>query len=240
MLSSWPIAAQAVDEAADLVVGVVEERGERLLQPAGESPLVLGQVVPCVDAGVAWRELRALGDDARRELAFEPTLPGHVPSLVEPAPVLLHVARRGLVRGMGGAERDVGEERAVGPDALGVRHHLEQPVDQVLGQVVAVLGLGRRLDGMVVADEFRVELVGLALEESVEPVEAAGERPLIERPGGGALFHRGEVPLADAEGGVALLAQHLGNGGGVVADVAEHVGEAGAEVRHGAHPDGVL
>ncbi len=70
---------------------------------------------------------------------------------------------------------------------------------------------------MVVADEFGVELVGLALEEAVEPVEAAGERPLVERAGGRALFHRGEVPLADAERGVALLAQHLGNGGGVVA-----------------------
>jgi hypothetical protein len=106
--------------------------------------------------------------------------------------------------------------------------------------VVAVLGLRRRFDRVVVADEFGVELVGLALEESVEAVEPAGERPLLERSRRRALLHRGEVPLADAERGVALVAQHFGDGGGVVADVAEHVREAGAEVRHGPHADRVL
>ena len=224
--------AQAVDEPSDLVVGVVEERGERLLEATGEPPLILGQVVPRVDAGVARREPCALGDDTRRELAFEPTLPGDVPAVVELPPVLLHVARGCLVRGMGGAERDVREERAIGPHARGVGHHGEELVDQVFGEVVAVLRLARRCDEVVVADEFGMELVGLAFEEAVEPVEAAGEWPLVERSRRRALFHRGEVPLADTERGVALLAQHLGNGGGMVADVAEHVGEAGAEVRH--------
>ena len=232
--------AQPVDEPADLVVGVIEECGERLLQSARQPLLVLGKIVPGVDAGIAGGELGALGDHPEFELAPEPPLAHDIPALVVPAPVLVEIAGRCLVWGVGGAERHVGEERTVGADALRVGQHREQLVDQVFRHVVAVLGLGGRLDRVVVAHQLGVELVGLALEEAVEAVEAAAERPLVERTGGRALFHRGEVPLADAERGVARLAQHLGDRGGVVADVAELVRESGAEVRHGTHPDGVL
>ena len=40
-------------------------------------------------------------------------------------------------------------------------------------QVVAVLGRGRRRDGMVVVDEVGIPLVGLAAHEAVEPLEPA-------------------------------------------------------------------
>ena len=106
--------------------------------------------------------------------------------------------------------------------------------------MVAVFGPGGRVDVVVVDHQLGVELVGLAFEESVEPVEAAAERPLFERPGRRDVLGRGQVPLPAAEGCVALRAEHFGHGCCVVGDVAELVREAGAVVRHRAHADGVL
>ena len=232
--------AQTVDEPADLVVGVIEEGRKRLLQATRQPLLVLGKVVPGVDARVSGSELRALGDHAEFELTFEPALAHDVPAFVVLALVLLEVAGRSLVRGVRRPERHVGEERTVGADPLAVGQHRQQLVDQVFRHVVAVFRPSRRLDRVVVAHQLGVELIGFALEEAVEAVEAATEWPLVERAGGRALFHRGEVPLADAERGIARLTQHLGDGRRVVADVTELVRESGAEVRHGAHADGVL
>ena len=93
---------------------------------------------------------------------------------------------------------------------------------------------------MVVGDQFWVELVGLALHETVESVETSCERPLVERSSCRALLHRGEMPLADDERGVARIAEHFSHRGGVVGNVAEHVGEPGPEVRHRPHANGVL
>ena len=45
-----------VEESSDLGVGVLEESGERLLEPGGQALLVLGQRVPRLDAGVAGGE----------------------------------------------------------------------------------------------------------------------------------------------------------------------------------------
>ena len=52
------------------------------------------------------------------------------------------------------------------------------------------------------------------------------------------MAHRCHLP--DGEGGVALVAEHLGHRGGVVGDVAAHVGVAAVEVGDRAHPDGVV
>ena len=141
---------------------------------------------------------------------------------------------------MRGAERDVGEERSVRTHPLAVADHPEELVDEIFADVVAVLGPGGCVDRVVVGDELGVELIGLALEEAVEAVEPATERPLVERARSGALVHRGEVPLAGAERGVALGPEDLGHGRCVVGDVAELVREPGLEVRHRAHADGVL
>jgi hypothetical protein len=231
---------QPLHEAADLVVGVVEEGGERLLKPCREQLLVLGQLVPRVDPGVARCEFGALRDDPEFELAFVPPRPDDVPPFVVTAAVLLEVLRRRLMRRVCCAERHVEEKRSVGSDAAGVRHHPERLVDEIFGDVISVVRTRRWIDRVVVADELGMELVGLTFEEAVEAIESLAERPVLERAGGGALLHRRQVPLARAEGGVPLVAQHLRHRRRVVRDVAEHVGKAGAEVRHGAHADGML
>ena len=67
--------------------------------------------------------------------------------------------------------------------------------------------LDRRVDVVVVVDELGVELVGLPFEEPVEAVEAALARPLVVGPGRGRVLHLAEVPLAEGEGRVPLVAE---------------------------------
>ena len=231
---------QPFDQASDLIVGVVQERSKRLLEAGGEPSLVVGQIVPRLDAGVAGGQDGVGRDDALVDLTLEPTLAHHVPALVEASPVLGQVFGWGLVGGVGGPEGQVGEEGAVGADRGRVRDHPQELVDQVLAQVVAVRGATRGFDVVVVAHQVGVELVGFTLEEPVEPVEAPSQRPLIEGSGGRSLFHGGQMPLAGAEGGVAGLTQDFGHGGGMVGDVTQLVGEPGSEVGQGPHPHRVL
>ncbi len=139
-----------------------------------------------------------------------------------------------------GPEGQIGEEGPVGTDGRGVVDEADGVVDQVLAQVVALVGGGRGLDAVVVVDQLGMELVGLALEEPVEAVEPPLAGPLVVGPGRRGVLHGAQVPLAHGEGGVALVPQHLGHGGGVVGDVAAHVGIAAVEVGERAHPHGVV
>jgi hypothetical protein len=164
----------------------------------------------------------------------------HVPAFVERAAILGEVRGRRLVWRMSGAERQIREERSIGPHTLGIGDHSQQLIDEVLADVIAVVGPAGWRDRVVVAHQIGMELVGLALHEAVEPVEPAAQRPLVERSRRRALLHRREVPFAGAQRGVPLGLQDLGHRGGMVRDVAELMREAGAEVRDGAHPDGVL
>ena len=227
-------------EPADLVVGVLEEGGEGLLEACGQEPLVLGQAVPRLHPGVAGGQLGPLGQQAELLLAGEPPVPGGVPAVVEPAAPPGQVLGRGLVGGVHGPEGQVGEEGTVGADRDRVVDERDGVVDQVLAEVVALLGAPGRLDLVVVVDEVGGELVGLPFQEAVEPVEAPLERPLVVGAGRRGALHGAQVPLAHGEGGVPLVAQHLGHGGGVVGDVTPHVRVAGVEVGDGPHPHGVV
>ena len=77
---------------------------------------------------------------------------------------------------------EVQEERLVGGDLFRVGDELVRLVDQIGGQVVALLRRLRRLDLMVVVDQIRVVLVGVAAEEAVEALEAAAQRPAVVGP----------------------------------------------------------
>ena len=182
-------ALEVLEEAADLGVGVLEEGGEGLLEPGRQPALVLGQRVPRLDAGVAGGELGVGRQEPHLDLAGEPPLAGDVPSFVEPAAPLVEVLGRGLVGGVHGPEGQVGEEGAVRSDRDRVVDEPDGVVDQVLAQVVALVRGRRGLHVVVVVDQVGGELVGLPLEEPVEAVEAALQRPLVEGAGGRGVLH---------------------------------------------------
>lgn len=112
-------------------------------------------------------------------------------------------------------------------------------VDQVCGQVVAVLRCRGRVNVVIVVSQFGVELVGFGAEKSVEAVEALLQRPVVEGACGGGVLDGVEVPLADGAGGVMIGAEQFGDGGGAAGDAGALVWEAAVEVGDGAHADGV-
>ena len=171
------------------------------------------------------------------------SLPRDVPALVEAAPVLAPGTRAapGAARGW---RRRRGRGRTAGPGGRDRRSRIEPigVVDEVLGHVVAVLGAAGRVDVVVVVGQLGVELVGLALEEAVEAVEALLQRPVVVRAGGRALAPSGaRCHLPSGEGGVAVVAaapRPRVAACGVMR--APHVREAGVPVRDAAHADRVV
>ena len=214
---------QGVDEPADLHVGVLGEPGVGLHEPGRDPLLGLVELVPVRHALGPRRQLGRLGHDAELLLAGQGLLPLRVPAGVEPAGVLVPPLRRDVERRVRGAEREVGEERPVGGDRLLVLDPGDRVVDQVLGEVVAVLREPVGLDGVAALVELRVPVVHLGAHEAVEEVEALTHRPPRERARGAHLHRRGLVPLADRRRAVAVAAEDLRDGrgaGGPVAVVA--------------------
>ena len=170
----------------------------------------------------------------------EQLVPPGVPSLVEHAPVRVDPLGRDVVGRVHGAEGEVQEEGLAGCALLLVLDHADGLVGQVLAQVVAVLGPARRLDVVVVADQVRRPVVGVALEEAVVALEAEAERPGVEGPGGRALPARREVPLADGQGRVPGVAQQARERGGRLGQAGVVAGEGQRDVGQESHPDGVV
>ena len=228
------------EHPADLRVGVGQEAGEDLLLAGEHAPLLGREVGPGLDPLGPVGEHGALGHHARGDLAGEHLRPPGVPPLVEHAPVGVDPLGRHVVRGVHGAEREVQEEGLARRPLLLVLHHADGLVGQVLAQVVALLGPARRLDVVVVADQVRGPVVGVALEEPVVALEAEAERPGVERPGGRALPARREVPFADGHGRVAGVAQEAGERGGRLGQAGVVAGEGQRDVGQEAHPDRVV
>ena len=91
---------------------------------------------------------------------------------------------------------------------------------------------------MVVVHQFRVVLVGLAPHEPVVAVEASPERPLVTWASRRHFRCRRQVPLADGQGGVALIAQNfreesvlLRDGGVVARETCGKLDDAGHAIR---------
>ena len=182
--------AQEVEQPAEVVVGVAEEAGEHLHHPAVQPPRRLGQRLPVGDVGVVPRQLGVGGHDAQLLLPREGPLAVGVPAVVELALVPVRPLLGHVVRGVRRTEAQVQVERLVRVDLLGVGDELDRPVDEVLGEVVALLGRRRRLDLVVVVDQVGIPLAGVAAEEAVEALEAAAQRPAVVGPGGGLLVAR--------------------------------------------------
>ncbi len=144
------------------------------------------------------------------------------------------------MRGVHGAGAKVHKEGLVGRHLLGVGDKADGLVHQVLGEVVALLRRLGRLHLVVVVDQLRIVLVGLAAQEAIEALKAAAQRPAVVGSGGRDLVGRGQVPLADGVGVVALLQQHLGQKAVLKGDVAVGAGIAGRTLGDAGHGVGVV
>ncbi len=154
------------------------------------------------------RQLRVGRDHAELLLTGERLLAQRVPAIGELALVLGRPLLRHVMRGVGGARREVHEERLVRHQRLLLAHPVASPIGQILGEVIALLGGGGRLDRRGPVIEGRVPLIVLATDESVEGLEpAAARRPGIERPHRRGLPHRNLVALPELGGRVAVQLQ---------------------------------
>ena len=174
-----PDRVEELHQPAQLRVGVVEHRRVRLLEAGEQLVLVGGQVRPFLDSGVEGRQHRVGGDDAQFLLPPEAALADHVPSLVVAAPVLVEVLLGRLVGAVGRPEGQVQEEGLFGLDRDLVPYVGDGVVDQVLGEVVAVLGPSRGVHPVVVLDHVGIEVVGQSVQEPVVAAEAPSQGPLV-------------------------------------------------------------
>ena len=175
---------ERVEHAAEVVVAVGDEARVDLHHPRVQPALVGGQRRPLRHVGVARRQLGVGGQQPELLLAGEHGLAVGVPAAVELAGVAVGPFARGVVRRVRASGRVVHVERLLGRVDVRVEQEPDRLVGEVLAEVVAVLRALRLGDRPVVERQVRIPLVGLAAEEAVEALEAAAERPAVERAGG--------------------------------------------------------
>ena len=105
---------------------------------------------------------------------------------------------------VGGAVREVEEERLARVGRLAFLHEGDRPVGEVVGEEVARRVLVPFDDVVVVDEPMRMVQVRERLEEAVVPLEAALHRPRVLAGRRRTVGVAAEVPLADREGGVAV------------------------------------
>ena len=196
---------ERIDQPADVMVGVLHERGIHL-HLALQRRLELGiHVIPGRDLLVARRQHGIGGNDAQFLLLVEGDLALLVPAVGELALVLLDPLLRHVMRRMRGARREVHEERLVRQQRLLLARPGDGLVGQVFGQVIAFRRRLGRLDRRRAFIQRRVPLVVLAADEAVEILEAAAAgRPGIERPRRARLPDRHLVALAELRRRIAI------------------------------------
>src|SRR5215213_7068563 len=102
--------------------------------------------------------------------------------------------------------------------------------------MVALLWRTGWFDLVVVVDKLGIVLVGVAAEEAIVTLETSPERPAVVGTGGADLLRRGEMPLADCIGAVAVFSQHLGQEAVLERDGPIVSGVAGGDLGDGGHP----
>ncbi|MCY1516349.1 hypothetical protein D9M68_509700 [compost metagenome] len=209
-----PELLQLVDDLADLRIGVLQEAGVDLHQPALERALGLGNAVPAGERLGPGRELGGLGDPAHLLLAREGAFAVGVPAVVELALVLVGPFLEDVVRAVHRAGRPVHQEGLVGRDGAVAAQPAAGLVGHVLAQVVALAA--RRLDERGVLDQARLVLRALAAQEAVEVVEAVAGGPAVEGAHLRGQVGRRVVPLAERGRVVAPGPEHLGHRAGAL------------------------
>ncbi len=201
---------EGVDQPADVVIGVLQEPGVHLHLPGQHRLQLVGHVVPRRDHVVPHGQLRVGRDHTQLLLTGERALALHVPAVVEPAGVPVGPLLGDVVRRVGRAWREVDEEGLVGHQRLLLTDPADRMVREIIGQVVTLLGRGRRLDRSRPVVQGRVPLVVLPADEPVEVLEpATTRRPCVERPHRRGLPHRHLVALAELRRRVPVQLERL-------------------------------
>ncbi len=131
-------------------------------------------------------------------------------------------------------------ERPGRVDLPDVGNELHRLVDQVLAEVVTLLGRARRLHLVVVIHQIRIPLAGVTAQEAVETLEAAPQRPPVERARARLLVARRQMVLPDHERAVAVLHEHLGQETVLERDDAVVPGIAARQLGDGGHRVAVM
>jgi hypothetical protein len=103
---------------------------------------------------------------------------------------------------------------------------MERLVGQILGEVIPLFRAVRLVDELVVVDEIRIPLIGLAAEEAVEAIEALLQRPLRARCARGDILLGHVVILAEPEGAPAVVLEDLRHRGTLQRDAPVRAGES--------------
>src|SRR5581483_1783422 len=101
--------------------------------------------------------------------------------------------------------------------------------------MVAVFRRSGRLDEVIVFDEVRVPLVGLAADEPVVALETLAERPCLAVATLGDILFRNVVVLAEPESAVTIVLEDLRNGGGLRRDTTRPARKAVGAFGDGGH-----
>ena len=235
-----PLLAQKLDQPPDLLIGVGQEAGVDLHHPAVEAAGRRGQRRPVGHVGIVTRQLGVRGNDAEFLLPGEHLLPVGVPAIVEDARIPVRPFPGHVMRRMRGAKAQIQVERLGRVDLPDVGDELDRLVDQVLAEVVTLLGRSRRLHLVVVVHQIRIPLAGVTAQEPIETLEPAPQRPPVERARARLLVARRQVVLADHEGAVAVLDEHLGQEAVLERDDAVVPGIAAGQLRDGGHRIAVM
>ena len=210
---------EIVEDAPDLHVGVLAERGERLGEATEQPLLVVVEFTPrthvvrrvghVLGNRVERGQLGALGQDAAFDHPGEHPLAVGLVAVVEHAPVLVEVLPGSVVGRVGGT-RAVPQVPGLGRiRRILVAQHPDRLIGKILGQVIALLGGVGRFDEAIVLDQVRIPLIGLTTHEPVEAVEALLQRPLRAARAARNVLLGHVVVLADPERAVPVVLQDL-------------------------------
>ena len=128
-----------IHQAPHLAVGVLGEAGVRLHEPRGDTARRWRQLIPVRHLFGPRCELGVRRDHPLRLLPGQCRHALRVPAAVEPTGVLLDPLGGDVERCMGGAEREVGEERPVGGERALRAHPVDAVVDEVLSFIAFCL-----------------------------------------------------------------------------------------------------
>src|SRR5215469_4792470 len=118
------------------------------------------------------RERRVLGHYSQLLLPLEDPLPVGIPTVVKLALVAVGPLFWDLMRSVHRPGSEIEEEGLVWSKLLGIGDKLDCLVHEVGSQVVALLGGPGRIDLVIIVDQIRVVLAGVAAEEPVEAIKA--------------------------------------------------------------------